>query len=200
MAFAYVVDRQRATDAVQLVLAPLLILGAAKIRQHVGEAPARIAELAPVIEIFRLPADVQESIDRRRAAQHLAARLDDLTTVKLRLGLGVVEPIVPRVGQQLGEPDRYMDPEIAILAAGFEEQHAMLAARGQAVCQNAPGTARADDDVIERTFHALLPLSGDLEVAWLSSGSFSFPWYPAGAVEAPSRHLLRFPRRSDLDG
>jgi hypothetical protein len=42
-----------------------------------------------------------------------------------------------------------MDPQIAILAAGLDQQHAVLAARAQAVCQHAPGAACPDDDLVE---------------------------------------------------
>ena len=38
--------------AVQLVRAALLVLGLAEIRQHVGMAPADIAELAPAVEVL----------------------------------------------------------------------------------------------------------------------------------------------------
>src|SRR5205823_14275825 len=59
MAFAHIAHRERPADAVQLIRAALLVLGAAEIRQHVVKAPTRVAELAPVIEILRLPADVE---------------------------------------------------------------------------------------------------------------------------------------------
>ena len=62
MRLAHIAHRERPADAVQLVLAALLVLGAAEIRQHVGEAPAGIAELAPVIEVLRLPADVKSPL------------------------------------------------------------------------------------------------------------------------------------------
>ena len=38
---------------------------------------------------------------------------------------------------------------MAVVAAGFEEQHAVAARRGQPVGQHAAGRAGADDDVIE---------------------------------------------------
>ena len=46
-------------DAVVRVRAALLILGAAKIRQHVGKGPAGIAELPPVVVVLALAADIQ---------------------------------------------------------------------------------------------------------------------------------------------
>ena len=42
-----------------------------------------------------------------------------------------------------------MDPRIAVLAAGFEQQHGGLAVGGQPVGQHAAGRAGADDDEIE---------------------------------------------------
>ncbi len=45
---------------------------------------------------------------------------------------------------------------MAVMAAGFQQQHAMAARRGQPVGQHAAGRAGADDDVIEA--FAILPL------------------------------------------
>ena len=149
MRLTHVAHRERPAHAMQFIFAALLILGPAEVRQHIGEAPACIAKLAPVIEVLRLSADVQEPVDRRGAAHHLAARLDDRPAAELRLGLGIVEPVVPRIGEQLGVADRHMDPEIAILAAGLDQQHVVLAAGREAVCQHTPGATCTNDDVIE---------------------------------------------------
>ena len=150
MRLADIGDRERPADAVQLVLAALLVLGAAEVRQHVVEAPAGIAELPPVIVVRRLAAQIEQAVDRARAAQHLAARLDDLAVVELGLRLGLVEPVDPCVGEQLAVAERDVDPEVAIVAAGLQQQHAMAARGGQAVGQHAAGGTGADDDVVER--------------------------------------------------
>src|SRR5262245_7088731 len=101
MRLADVGHRERPADAMQVVGAALLVLSAPEIGQHIGEAPAGIAELAPMIEILGLTADIEQPVDRARAAQHLAARLDDATVVELRLRLGGIEPVDMWVGEQL---------------------------------------------------------------------------------------------------
>src|SRR5262249_39610307 len=101
MRFAHIGNRERPAHPMQRVLAARLVLGAAKIGQHILEAPAGIAELPPMIEIPRLAADVKQAIDRTRSAQHLPPRLDDLPVVELGLRLRGVEPIYLTIGEQL---------------------------------------------------------------------------------------------------
>ena len=50
------------------------LLEALKVRQHVTEAPPGIAERAPLIEVARQPAVIDERVDGSGAAQHFAAR------------------------------------------------------------------------------------------------------------------------------
>ena len=150
MRLADVGDGERPADAVQRVLAPLLVLGAAEVRQHIVEAPAGIAELPPMIVIRRLAAQIKQAVDRARPAQDLASRLDHLTVVELGLRLRLVEPVDPAVGEQLAVAERDMNPEMTIMAARFQQENAMAARRGQAVGQHAAGGTGADDDVIER--------------------------------------------------
>ena len=101
MRLADIGDGERPADAVQRVLAALLVLGAAEVRQHIVEAPAGIAELPPMIVIRRLAAQIKQAVDRARPAQHLAARLDHLTVVELGLRLGLVEPVHPASANSL---------------------------------------------------------------------------------------------------
>ena len=149
MRLADIGDRERAADAVQLVGAALLILGAPEIRQHVGESPAGIAELPPVIVILVLAADIEQPVDRARSAQDLAARLDDPAIVQLGFRFRLVEPVDLGIIEQLAEAERNMNPHIAVVAAGLEQQHAMPARRGQPIGKHAAGRAGADDDVVE---------------------------------------------------
>ena len=93
MRLADIGNCERSADTVEIIAAALLILGAPEIGQHVGKAPAGITELPPMIVILVLAADVEQAVDRTRSAQHLAARLDDLAVVQLRLRLGFVKPI-----------------------------------------------------------------------------------------------------------
>src|SRR5262249_58036184 len=43
-----------------------------------------------------------------------------------------------------------VNPDVAVLPVGLDEQHAVRARRGQAMRQHAAGAAGADDDVVER--------------------------------------------------
>lgn len=52
-----------AADAVILVFASLLILGLAEIRQHVFIAPPGVSELAPLVVIFFMAADIDHAVD-----------------------------------------------------------------------------------------------------------------------------------------
>src|SRR5258705_3585051 len=63
-----------AIDVLALADAPLQPL---EIRQHIRIAPAAIAELRPGVEILALAAVVDVTVDRRRAAEGLAARRVD---------------------------------------------------------------------------------------------------------------------------
>src|SRR5436305_11863440 len=152
MRLANVGHGERPAGAVEFVGAARLILGAPEVGQDVGEAPAGIAELPPVIVILVLAANVKQAVDRARSTEHFAARLDDLPVVQLRLRLGFVEPIDLGIVEQLAVAERDVDPHVAVMAAGLEQQDAIPAGFGQAVGEHATGGAGADDNVIEPRF------------------------------------------------
>ena len=128
---------------------------------HGAGGPLRVSNSRSDSEIQRrwlesamnrgLPADIQKPVDRRGAAQHLAARLNDRAAGAFGLRLGTVEPIVLRVGEQLGVTDRHVDPDVAILAAGFEHEHTVAARCAQPVGEHTAGRAGTHDDVVEQT-------------------------------------------------
>src|SRR5215218_218744 len=103
--------RKRTTCPMQIVGATLLIFRLAKVGQHVVKTPAGIAELPPVVEILRLPANVEQAVNRARSAQHFSARLDDLPVVELGFRLGIVEPVHFGVAEQLAVAERDVDPD-----------------------------------------------------------------------------------------
>ena len=146
---AHIGDSERPAAAVHGVGATLLVLGAPEKGQHVFEAPAFVAELAPVVVVLVLAAHIEQAVDRARSAQHLAARLDDLAVVELGLRLRLVEPVDLGIVEQLAVAERNVDPNVAVAAAGFQQQHAVAAGRREAIGQHAAGRARADDDVVE---------------------------------------------------
>jgi hypothetical protein len=71
--------------------------------------------------LCKAAADVEQTVDRTRSAQHLTARLDDLAVIELRLWLGFVKPIDFGVVEQLAIAERDMNPDMPVMAAGFEQ-------------------------------------------------------------------------------
>src|SRR5262245_59952689 len=149
MRFAHIGNRERPAHPMQRILAARLVLGAAKIGQHILEAPAGIAELPPMIEVRRLAADVEQAIDRARPAQHFPPWLDDLPVVELRLRLRAIEPIDLTIGEQLAVAERDVNPDVPVVAARLQQENAMATRGGQTIGENAAGAAGADDDVVE---------------------------------------------------
>ena len=136
---AQIGDIERAAGAVMRVGAALLIFGPAEIRQHVVIRPAGIAELAPQIEILLLPADVDQPVDRAGAAEHLAARPDHASPAQFGERLGLELPGDLGVVDVAVETGRDVDPRVAVLAAGLEQQHTRPPIRAEPVGQHAPG-------------------------------------------------------------
>ncbi len=115
-----------------------------------GVAPAAIAERRPVVVVLVLPAHVQQPVQRARSAEHPAARPLDAASRDRRIRLGEVAPVELRVVHRLEVADRHVQPQVAVGAAGLEQQHARASVGGQAVREHAARRARADDDVVER--------------------------------------------------
>src|SRR5207302_4043776 len=113
---------ERSVGAVEPVGAAHLVLRASEIGQHIVKRPAGIAELAPMVEIFGLAADIDHAVDRRGTAEHLAARPEHAAIPGAGVGLGLVAPIDRRVRKGLAKAERDMNPAVAVLTAGFEQQ------------------------------------------------------------------------------
>src|SRR5262249_44132108 len=128
--------------------AAFVILGHTEIGKHVLVAPACVAELAPVVEVFGLTADVDQSIDGARSAESLAARRYDIAAVAFRLRFGLVAPVVSLVGEELAVAERDMQPGILVGRACFEQQHAVAPRLGQSVRENATSAAGSYNNVV----------------------------------------------------
>ncbi|OBQ29136.1 MAG: hypothetical protein AN485_24065, partial [Anabaena sp. MDT14b] len=110
-------------------------------------APALTAQLPPAVIIGVLATDIEQAIDRGRAAQDLAARQDMLAPARAGIRLGRIEPIDLGVLQGLGIANRDMDHQVghelrqvagrAIIAARFEEQDLGATVRRQSIGQHA---------------------------------------------------------------
>ncbi len=142
------VDAPFAARAVRLVRAMDEILVLPEKRQHIIPAPTLVAELSPLVVVARLAAHIDHAVDRRAAAQHLAARIVDGSSAQAGLRLGLEAPVGARVVHAIEIADRDVDPQVIVLAAGFQQQHGNLRIGGQAVGEQAARRAAADDDVV----------------------------------------------------
>jgi hypothetical protein len=123
-------------------------------RRRLGRPPARVSRRLPVGEIRGQAADIDHRVDRRRAAQQLAARPVDGASVKPRLGLGAEPPVHARVVEQPAIADRHPHVETPVGSAGLQKQHVVAAIRAQPLGQHATGRARADDDIVDHVHRA----------------------------------------------
>ncbi len=145
------VDRrhvQGAGAAVVLARAAPAGLHLLEVGQHVGVAPAVVPHLPPGVVVQRVAAHEEHAVDRRRAAQHLAARQPDATVVQLRLGLGHVAPVELGVEHGPQEADRHLEIEVVVLAPGLQHQDLDVLVLAEPRGQHAAGRAGADDDVV----------------------------------------------------
>ena len=106
-----------------------VVLGALEHRQHVVPRPAAQPVRGPVVVVGLLAAHVDHRVDRRAAAEHLAARIADAAAVQARIGLRDVAPIGARIADRVEIADRDVDPEVVVLAAGLEQQHVVRSGR-----------------------------------------------------------------------
>ena len=126
-----------------------VVLALAEKRQDVVPTPSGVAGGGPVVVGVPMAAHVDHAVDRRRAAENLAARIDQATAVEAGLGLGAKAPVGARIVDAVEIADRDVDPCVIVHAAGLDHEHREARVGGQAVRENAPGGARADDDVVE---------------------------------------------------
>src|SRR5712692_8983231 len=99
----------------------LPVLSLLEVWQHVVSAPAAIAELPPMVEILGLAADVDEAVDRRRSAQHPAARIGDRAAGGAGIGLGLEVPGEGRVVEQFHEADRDVNERVPVAPARLDQ-------------------------------------------------------------------------------
>ncbi len=140
--------KERAANAANLALAAFPILGLFEKGQDVVPRPTAITELRPMIEILGLAADIDQAVDRTRAAEHPAARVEDRATGGAGVGLSVITPGQGRVIEQFHKAGRDVDVGAPIAPAGLDQQDARGRVLGEAVGEHAAGRAGADDYII----------------------------------------------------
>jgi hypothetical protein len=159
-AHALPLDAAFAAGAMRSALAKAMILVLLEERQHVLPAPAGESELAPMVVVAGLAAHVEHGIDRRRSADHLAARIRQAAAVEPLLRQRAVHPVGARIadGEKIADRDVVPDPVVA--AARLEQEHSLVGIGGEPVGQQAAGRTGADDDVVvlavDHLRHALL--------------------------------------------
>lgn len=137
--------RQRSVPAVQGRVAALAGLQAAERRQQVVVGPAR---QVPAGEVFAPRADRHRAVDRRAAAEDLAA--DRMDRVPDRPRLGLVAPVAGGVAADAvaaGDDPGVVPGRIGL--AGFQQQYPAVAALAQAPGEDRAGGAAADDQHID---------------------------------------------------
>ena len=132
-----------------VVGAALLVLGALEIGEHVLVRPADIAELAPHVEVLRLPAHVEQAVDGAGAAEHAAARPGDGAAVEMRLRPRAELPGTRRIGEVAVVAGGNVDPGVAVAPAGLDQGDLDGRVLAQPVRQHAACRARAHDDIVE---------------------------------------------------
>ena len=142
-------DLERALAAADLAVAAGVALHALEDRQHVLVAPAAISQLRPMVEVLALAAHPHHAVDGAGAAEHASARHRDRASAGDGLGLGGIQPVDARPGDEPGEADRHARQRMR-LAAGLEQQHLVASVLGQAIGERRPCRARTHDDEIDR--------------------------------------------------
>ena len=119
----------------------------AEIGKHMGVRPGVEPVRRPSLVVAAMAAHIDHGVDRRRAADHLAAGAFDAAAVHRRLGLGEIHPVVAAALQHPAPAERDMDPRVAVPAARLEHQHARVRVLAQPIGQGAAGRSGPDDDV-----------------------------------------------------
>ena len=159
-----VAERVPPFEIVDLLLArpaPVGIVAGAELRLHphevaenIGIGPSRISELRPDVEIGWLAAVEDKPVDGTRPAQNSAPRHGDRPPLCAPASLGVIEPVRPRIFQQIHEACGNLDHRVAVWWACFQKADTNRRIFAQPVGKNAPRRSGADDDVIIAVRHA----------------------------------------------
>ena len=96
-----------------------------------------------------LSAHVDHAVDGRTTAEDASPRIAKRPAVQARRGVGGEAPIGARITHAKEIADGDVNPDVVVLAAGFQEGDGVGRVFRQPVGKDAPGGAGADDDEIE---------------------------------------------------
>ena len=150
-------DMERAALAVILAVEFGIVLRALEVGQHIGIGPAGVAKRCPLIVIAAVAADVDHRIDRRRAAESLAARLIADASIEAGLRHRIERPVVDLAADHQDHRARRGHDPVVVLAAGFEQRHRRPGILGKAARHRAAAGAAANHHKIECIRHAHPP-------------------------------------------
>ena len=144
---AAVGHRERPADAVELVRAPLVVLGALEVREHLVVRPARAALLGPAVEVGAVTAEVDHRVDRARAADHPAAREVQTPPTEARLFLAEEVPV--EVGlEDEREHRRDVQLRCGVRPSRLQQEDRDVRVLAQAAGEHAARGPGSDDHVV----------------------------------------------------
>ena len=154
-------DAERPVGATRRRRAELVAFDRLVRREDRAPTPTGVAELLEAVPVGLAAAVVDHAVHRARPAERLAAhpRFDPVGGPERTRR---EEPRELRVPEELAEAPRDADHQVVVLAARFEQQHAVRRVLRQAVGEHAAGRARAHDDVVELVHARQLQTSGRL--------------------------------------
>ena len=136
------------------------VLHPVEVRQAVREVPVAHAGVGtPALVVHRIAALKDHPVDAAGAAEHLAAGVVDAAAEHVRLGFGLVFPVVETTSDGKRQRRRHVHEHVPqrIVAARFEHQNLVTRVGRQAVGERAPCRSAADDhEVVPRRCHGVL--------------------------------------------
>ena len=138
---------ERSADAVELVRAPLVVLRALEVGQHLVVAPALGPVCRPAVEVGAVAARVDHRVDRAAATDDLPTRQEQSPAVEAWLRVAEQVPVDARL-EQHRESDRHGDLRPAVVAACLEQRHLDIGILAEPRSEHAACRSSTDDHVV----------------------------------------------------
>ena len=164
-------DMQRPATAAPIRIAAVSaivpVFKTLEIGQHVGKSPAFGPHVAPRVVIAGMAPHVNHAVDRTRPADHFATRCGQPSAPQMRLGFGLIAPIIAghihRIAQRAGHIDERTPIRPAVL-----DYNDTFTSLGQPVRHGAPGTSSANNNIL--CPHQARPAKWLFSIPFISKG------------------------------
>lgn len=143
---AHVGNAQRPFAAAPVVATAGVALQPLEVGKHAVIVPACRAGGSPGIVVRPIAAQKNHAVDRGATAEHAAGRPGLPASLAGGVRFGLVGPGVVRIADRFFLAGRHAEDRRPIPAAGFQQQHAARAVRGQPVGDYRSRGAGANDD------------------------------------------------------